>query len=345
MRTSFTMSSDTGVDPLLDRTSGSTDTKISLRRRIKDLSKRLNTVNNGTHPSLTTFRYGERPAFGTLVVSAASGTIGAVINGVTVTVTHAISDLNDAALIAAAINTSADALVANLVQASNYSATITLASARAGTVIDVAGVRFLAVASVPSAPVFGEFTIVGNDTADATALAAAINLHPLLRDRVRAIGAAAVVTLLSIPAVPVNKNITNMSLRTVPFAIGALVVNTNVVTGVTVAPHGLILGDIIALTGSDALVVNGSYTIVSAPTPTTLTFALTTTNGASTSVTSGAYTGGVATTGILALSTTVGMHAINLGTVGNCVTTVASGTGITVASARLINGTTGVISL
>lgn len=267
MRTTITLSCDPGVDPLVDHGSGATDTKISMRRRFDDLARVINATGSGTRPGITTIRYGKRPAFGTLSLSGGSGAVGGNINGVTVTATWATSDINSAGLVAAAINASSDALVANLVQASNYSGTVTLATCTAGTILDITGVRFKAMASVASSPVFGEFSIAGNDTADAVALAEAINVHPQLRDRVRATSALGVVTVMSIPAVPVNKNIT---------------------------------------------VISGS---------------------------------GVTTTGILALSVIVHVSALNLGTVGNCITLVASGTGVTASGARLTNGTVGVVAL
>lgn len=58
-------------------------------------------------------------ASGTLTFSSASGTVGASINGVAITVTAAGGDTNTAALWAAAVNASVNPLVAGIVTASS----------------------------------------------------------------------------------------------------------------------------------------------------------------------------------------------------------------------------------
>jgi hypothetical protein len=71
-------------------------------------------------------------ASGTLTLSTASGTVGGIINGVTITVTAAGGDTATAALIAAAITASGNALVAGGVTATSNGAVVTVTAARGG---------------------------------------------------------------------------------------------------------------------------------------------------------------------------------------------------------------------
>lgn len=134
-------------------------------------------------------------ASGGLALSTASGAVGGIINGVTVTATAAGGDTNTAGLIAAAINSSSNALVLGFVRANNLSLTATLASVPAGARLSICGYVFTATASATGN--VGEFDISGSDTADAAALAAAINSHPSCSRWVYAVAAAAVVTLFA----------------------------------------------------------------------------------------------------------------------------------------------------
>jgi hypothetical protein len=148
-------------------------------------------------------------ALAVVVLSSGSGTVGAVINGVSLTATWASSDAASSTLIAAAIRASSNALVQGLVGASNLGATITLASVAAGDYIEIqpvgtAGggqaVRFTATAAAQSngagPGANPTFDISGNDTADATALAAAINAYPGFKGKLYCASAAAVVTII-----------------------------------------------------------------------------------------------------------------------------------------------------
>lgn len=65
-------------------------------------------------------------ASGTLTLSSASGAVGGVINGVTITDTASGGDTASAALVAAAINASTNALVAGIVTASSAAAVVTV---------------------------------------------------------------------------------------------------------------------------------------------------------------------------------------------------------------------------
>lgn len=79
----------------------------------------------GAH-GLTVVQNGQ--AAGTLTLSTASGAVGGTINGVTVTATAAGGDTASAALVAAAINASANALVSNHVTATSSGAVVTVTS-------------------------------------------------------------------------------------------------------------------------------------------------------------------------------------------------------------------------
>ena len=142
------------------------------------------------------------PAFANAGVAIASGTgsVGATINGVTVTATWATSDTNSCALVAAAINASSNALVQGFVTANNLTATLTLTSVAAGNVVQVCGTNFTAVTAIPnfaSGYNNGLFVRTGTDATDATNLAAAINSMPGLMRFVHAVPVSNVVRLFA----------------------------------------------------------------------------------------------------------------------------------------------------
>jgi hypothetical protein len=141
-------------------------------------------------------------SYGSVILSSGSGAITIVINGITAgSETWATSDTATAVLLAADINASTDALVQYLVEASNFTGTATLASVAAGeyialTLSDGRKWRFTAVATAAAADATkGEFGIDGTDTADAAALAAAINGMPILNHHVFATSSSGVVTI------------------------------------------------------------------------------------------------------------------------------------------------------
>lgn len=84
------------------------------------------TINAGTSSSALA------AASGTVTLSGSSGTFTATINGVAVTVTYASSINNTAALLAAAINASTNALVQYLVAATVSGAVVTIRSLQPG---------------------------------------------------------------------------------------------------------------------------------------------------------------------------------------------------------------------
>jgi phage tail sheath gpL-like len=73
-----------------------------------------------------TIRQTAVPATGTVTLSTASGTLTATINGVAITATASGGDTNSAALLAAAINASSNALVTHHVSASSSGAVVTI---------------------------------------------------------------------------------------------------------------------------------------------------------------------------------------------------------------------------
>ena len=128
-----------------------------------------------------------------LELDGTAGTVTTTINGVAVNADFDTDDIVTAGLLAAAINASSNSLVQNYVRANNLSATIALASVVAGTQLSICGVSFTATASATGNQ--GEFSISGNNTADAAALVAAINTHPALVEWVWALNSTNVVFL------------------------------------------------------------------------------------------------------------------------------------------------------
>ena len=114
------------------------------------------------------------------ISASGSGAVGMVINGVTITDTWATSDTASAALVAAAINASTNALVQYVVGATNLFGKLTLATCVAGTVVTIGGFRFTAIAGTAAAipDKDGDFVMSGTDTQDGTSLCGAINRHP-----------------------------------------------------------------------------------------------------------------------------------------------------------------------
>lgn len=188
---------------------GVTPGTSTINRRGRDLLRRFGNVLMGCLGGTGDAAYtlstsgATEPAYANaaLSLSGASGTVGGVVNGVSLTATAAGGDTATAGLIVAAINASTNALVQGLVTASNLSATVTCASVAAGDTVNFAGFTFTATSGVTPSGVSGQnlfaFDVSGNDSADATALAAAINAAPVLQHFVFAIPVAAVVRIFS----------------------------------------------------------------------------------------------------------------------------------------------------
>lgn len=206
----------------------------------------------------------------TLVFSTSSGSVGAVINGVTVTGSGAGADLQDAAAAAAAINASVDALVGGWVRASVMTAQITLVSVAAGETISIIDNKseYRFTATVAATGQLGQFSISGNDTADALALANAINAYPGLSLNIRAESVAGVVYIYAMDGSATGRVITKASAGTtinsqfaaatrchveaiLPGAMGNAVTFTATGTGVTVAnANTRLVGGLGGITGT-----------------------------------------------------------------------------------------------
>lgn len=128
-------------------------------------------------------------AVGALVLAAGAGAVGATIDGTAVTAVFAVSDSNTMTLVAAAIK--AAAAVNRKVTCTQWVAGLSFAAVVAGTTVDVFGIRFTAVAGAPST--FGEFDVSGADAADAASFALAVNRHPALNGRCRAVANGATI--------------------------------------------------------------------------------------------------------------------------------------------------------
>lgn len=194
-----------------------------------------------------------------LIFAASSGSVGAVINGVTVTGSGAGTDTQDAAAAAAAINASVDGLVSGLVRASEYFATLTLSSTAVGSYVEIrvgkSAYRLNAISGV--ATQVGQFDISGNDTADAVELAAAINLYPGLNQVVRAESVAGVCYVYAMDRVITDKSILVSGLTlTAAFAAGTRVHVE------TIAPGAIGNAVTFAATGTGVTVANANTRLV-----------------------------------------------------------------------------------
>jgi phage tail sheath gpL-like len=103
-------------------------------------------------------------ASGTVTIASGTGTITATINGVGVPVTWATSDTNTAALLAAAINASANALVNQHVTATSAAGVVTITALRP----DASGNAITLAASGTGATASGARLTGGSETLDIT---------------------------------------------------------------------------------------------------------------------------------------------------------------------------------
>lgn len=94
-----------------------------------NLSDMVNRMKAGGFDNMT-LRADVTPvaASGTVTIASGNGTITATINGVGIPITWATSDANSAALLAAAINASSDALVSGIVTATSALGVVTITS-------------------------------------------------------------------------------------------------------------------------------------------------------------------------------------------------------------------------
>lgn len=134
--------------------------------------------------------YGGQAA-GLIVMASSSGAVGATIGGTLKTVTWATSDTLSQTALAAAIR--ADATLGLFCTATNKLASMTMASVVAGDTVGVWGQTFTGITTGTTLRDVAQFDVGGSNTACALNLATAINRHPALAGRIRAVSVAAVV--------------------------------------------------------------------------------------------------------------------------------------------------------
>lgn len=197
----------------------------ALATLLRDTSGSVDALTGNFNQSTTGSKAGA-----TLILSGGAGAVGGVINGVTVTATFASSDTNTQGLVAAAINASSNALVAGFVRASNAFATLTLATMTAGSLVRIrlgsgaVASEYVFTATAAATGRLGEFSIAGNDTADALALCDAINAFPVLNQTIRAESVAGVAYLYAMDGSISGKEVSVAGsgiTRTAGFALGA----------------------------------------------------------------------------------------------------------------------------
>lgn len=257
------------------------------------------------------------------------------------------TDAADATALAASVNASTTAGVAGVVQAGNLAGTIQCASVVAGDYVTIGGRKFLAT-SYPTGRV-GEFSILGNDTADATALKNAINADPWLSRQCFAESSTDTVTVrqyvgttgLAVAASAATFTLGGLSSG--KLAAVAVVVVSALQLGVggnavTVKTQGLAAtGTVTYVTpsGTQTIVING-VTVYNATAGATATL-----TAAAAAAAINASTDALVATFVRAVSRAGVVHifAKEGGLLGNSITLAATGTGATASVARLAGGT------
>jgi|GEM_PF-3627808 len=168
--------------------------KDLLRVAVNKAMGALSGIERGTN--YTVVSSGTDPAFACSAGISASGTgaVGMSVAGVSLTATWATDDTISAALVAAVINASTNAKISNIIGATHLKSSLTLASVLAGTVINLAGFRFTAIAGTEAAipTKDGDFVITGTDTEGGTSFCGAVNRHPYAQKYLFALNVAGV---------------------------------------------------------------------------------------------------------------------------------------------------------
>lgn len=178
-----------------------------LRKVIRHLEGVLGGVVDASHILIQTD--GAQPVAATGTVTIAVGANAAdtiTINGAVLTAANGSPTANQwdmsgnniaecTSLVAAIMTTTTLDLIRRHVEASNWAGSIALSGCTAGTLIDIAGVQFRAVATSALVLDYGDFSISGIDSADGDALVTAINAHPNLSHKVFASNSAGTVTI------------------------------------------------------------------------------------------------------------------------------------------------------
>lgn len=150
-------------EKVLSQASFSLDRRRSLTRLATFLEGLASGAEQGT-VSYATDASNWVAASGTVTIASGSGSIAAIINGVTISVTWATSDTNTASLLAAAINASANALVAPFVSATSALGVVTVRADNKG----VAGNAITLAASGTGATASGARLTGGSETTAVT---------------------------------------------------------------------------------------------------------------------------------------------------------------------------------
>lgn len=178
-----------------------------LRKVIRQLEGILGGVVNASHVQIAVDGAQPVAASGTYTMNAANVADTVSINGAAITAVAGAASNDqfdqsgnataEAVSLANAINTSTTALISKHCEASNFAGSVTLATCTAGSKLLFGMHEFTAIAAANTTPQAnqGDFSISGNDTADAAALVVAINTHPVLSHDLVASNSAGVVTI------------------------------------------------------------------------------------------------------------------------------------------------------
>lgn len=199
-------------------------------------------------------------AVGVHVMTGLTGPVGLTLAGVLTTVTASGGDVPSTSAIAAALRAAASGGAAFAV---NRIAQVTLVGVTAGSTITVFGTVFTAVNGAATvAPGNGLFDMSGADTADATSLALAINTHPSLVGRCRAVNSAGVLYVGMMDDRAANpRNGESIILPGPGFTVNVSIPASAAVLMVFASIPGLIGNEVRSVasgTGVGALVTNGA---------------------------------------------------------------------------------------
>jgi hypothetical protein len=256
------------------------------------------------------------------------------------------ADTADASALCAAAVASTTVGIVGDITACNLAGTITLVSVTAGQVVKLEGVPFIARAYATGNK--GDFDISGSDTADATALAAAINAHNYIGGRYVATAASNVVTVRQRTGTTGASLTTEAATMTLGgLSSGKLAATATILLGssgpgtdgnaMTVITKGVVATGTVTYSGSSGaqtVVINGVtvYNATGASDAANATAAAAAIN-ASTNTAIAGLVRAVARAGV------VKIFAVKPGLLGNGLTLSATGTGATASGARLTGGT------
>ena len=228
-RVLLTLSTDDGrPNPFNHHTTRSTRTKL------REFGELIKAIAGGGIANRQTYRptgtSGLQRAVGVITMNAANAADTVSIGGQNFTAAagspaaeewdQSGSATAEATSLAAAIRASAQTLVTGHVSAGNLSGTATAASVAVGDTVTLDGVVLTAIANGATANE-REFSVGANNGACATNLGAAINSHPHLRERFRAVVASDVVTIYQYESTTARLLLTSNGTRLAKVAIAA----------------------------------------------------------------------------------------------------------------------------